>query len=126
MAQHRWLSALAAVYGLAAVLLAALGAHAISFADEPARRLWDTALLLHFFHAAGILGIAALAIRYTSSLLNWSGWLMGAGTVLFSGSLYFRAAAVDSFPTFLAPAGGFTLMVAWLLLGIGAIISKSA
>ena len=125
MAQHRWLSAFAAVFGLAGVVLAALGAHAIAFADEVARRLWDTALLLHFFHVAGMLGVAALATLYTGRVLPLSGWMMAGGTFLFSGTLYLRAAAVDVFPAFLAPAGGFMLILAWLVLAVGAVASKS-
>ena len=125
MVQHRWLSASAAVYGMAAVVLAALGAHAIPFADETARRLWDTALLLHMFHTAGILGIAALAIRYAGAAFPWSGWMMCGGTLLFSGSLYFRAAGIEMFPSLLAPVGGFVLILAWLVLAVGVVISRS-
>ena len=125
MTSHRWLSVLAAVYGMAAVVLAALGAHAIPFADDTARRLWDTASLLHLFHAAGMLGVAALTVRYPGRALSWSGWMMAGGTVLFSGSLYLRAAGIEVLPSSLAPIGGFVLIAAWLILAIGVLTSRT-
>lgn len=127
----RLLAIVAAAFGLAAVLLAALGAHAVPLADATAQRLWDTALLIHFFHTAGMLAIAALAaptamaMGFATRAVVYSGWMMAGGTLLFSGSLYFRAGAIDVFPTFIAPAGGFVLLVAWLILAVSLIVSRS-
>jgi len=121
----RYLAIVAAFFGLAAVLLAALGAHAVPLADATAQRLWDTALLIHFFQTAGMLAIAGLAIRYATVSLVYSGWMMAGGTALFSGSLYLRAAAVDIFPTFIAPAGGFVLLLAWLVMAVALIATRS-
>ena len=123
-ARPRHLAILAAVYGFAAVLLAALGAHAVPLADTTALRLWDTALLIHFFHSAGMLAIASLAIRFSTAAVAYSGWMMAGGTLLFSGSLYLRAAAIDAFPSFLAPMGGFVLLLAWVILAIALIVSR--
>ena len=127
----RLLAIVAAVFGLAAVLLAALGAHAVPLADATALRLWDTALLIHFFHAAGMLAIAvpaalvAPAMGFSTRAVVYSGWMMAGGTLLFSGSLYLRAAAIDMFPTFIAPAGGFVLLLAWLVLAAALIATRS-
>lgn len=121
----RLLAIVAAAFGLAAVILAALGAHAVPLADATAQRLWDTALLLHFFHTAGMLALAALAIRFASAAVVYSGWMMAGGTLLFSGSLYLRAAAIDAFPSFIAPAGGFVLLLAWLVLAAALFAARS-
>ena len=114
----RWLACGAAVYGLSAVVLAALGAHAIPLDGAGAERLWNTALQMHMFHAVSMLAIAALA-AFTPSRGITFGWiLMALGTLAFSGSLYFRAAGIFLLPKGVAPAGGMLLMAAWLWIGV--------
>ena len=116
MRPWRWLAVTAAVSGLAAVILAALGAHAIPFPDAGSARLWDTALEMHLFHTVAMLGTAAIAMRRSLSPLAYGGLVMALGTALFSGSLYVRAAGVYWFPAFLAPAGGMLQIAAWAWL----------
>jgi len=120
----RWLACGAAVYGLAAVVLAALGKHVIEL-DAPAlERSWNTALQMHMFHAVAMLAIAALAaVKQTRGVIT--GWmLMALGTLLFSGSLYIRAAGMTILPHTLPPFGGFLLIVAWVWIGI-ALLRKA-
>lgn len=114
----RWLAAMAAVYGLLVVLLAALGAHVVPLRDAAVVRMWNTALEMHLFHTMAMLGLAAIAVTLSSRAIVYSGLLFAAGTVLFSGSLYLRAAGADWFPDYLAPAGGMLLIAAWLWLVI--------
>lgn len=109
----RWLACGAALYGLSAVVLAALGAHAIPLDGAGAERLWNTALQMHMFHAASMLGIAALAAFTPSRGITVSWILMALGTLAFSGSLYFRAAGIFLLPKGTPPAGGMLLMAAW-------------
>ncbi len=119
----RWLACGATVYGVTAVILAALGAHAIAMDSPAAERLWSTALQIHMFHAATMLAIAALAsVTRTRGII--SGWmLMALGTMVFSGSLYFRATGSTMLPNALPPVGGFLLIVAWLWIGV-ALLGK--
>jgi uncharacterized membrane protein YgdD (TMEM256/DUF423 family) len=114
----RWLAATAAVYGLLAVGLAALGAHAIPLPDAAAERLWRTALEMHLFHTAALLGIAAVAARLPSSAIFYCGLAVILGTALFSGTLYLRAAGLEWFPSYLAPTGGTLLIAAWFWLAV--------
>lgn len=110
----RWLACGAAVYGVSAVVFAALGAHAIPLDSADAERLWNTALQIHMFHAVSMLAIAALA-AFTPSRGITSGWiLMALGTLVFSGSLYLRAAGILLLPNGVPPGGGILLMAAWL------------
>lgn len=118
MPRWQWLAATAAVYGLLAVGLAALGAHAIPLPDAEAERLWNTALEMHLFHTAALLGIAALAARMPSSTIFHGGLALILGTALFSGSLYLRAAGLEWFPSYLAPTGGMLLIAAWFWLAV--------
>jgi uncharacterized membrane protein YgdD (TMEM256/DUF423 family) len=43
----------------------------------------------HLFHALELLAVGIVALHIVDSVyLKWAGWLMLAGIVLFSGSLY--------------------------------------
>lgn len=120
----RWLAFGAAVFGLAAVVLAALGAHAIPLDSPAAERLWNTALQIHMFHAAAMLATAALALHAPAKAITFGGLLMALGTLMFSGSLYLRAAGIPLLPGIVAPAGGMVLVAAWLWLGV-ALVRKN-
>ncbi len=108
--------ALAGVTGFATVLLAALGSHAVPLADAHAGRLWNTANALLGFHAVALLGIAALTGRQGGRLLPVAAGLMFCGSVLFSGSLFLRAVAIDVLPSAVPPFGGVLLLGGWSLL----------
>jgi uncharacterized membrane protein YgdD (TMEM256/DUF423 family) len=107
-----------AVNGAVVVGLGAYGAHAL--ADASAGR-FHTALLYHMFHTLGIVAIGAVAATRTRTrLLAAAGALMLLGIVLFCGSLY--AAAIGGYGrlTGLAPFGGASFIVAWVLFAAGA------
>jgi uncharacterized membrane protein YgdD (TMEM256/DUF423 family) len=77
------------------------------------------------FHAAAMLAIAALAAALPARGFA-SGWvIMALGTLVFSGSLYLRAAGVLLLPEDLPPMGGLLLLVGWLWLG-GVLLWKDA
>ena len=123
--QWRWLASGAALFGLFAVALAALGAHAIPLDSPDAQRLWNVALQIHMFHAAAMLAIAALAAALPAKSFT-PGWvIMALGTLIFSGSLYLRAAGISLLPEGLPPIGGLLLLLAWLWLG-GASLWKDS
>jgi uncharacterized membrane protein YgdD (TMEM256/DUF423 family) len=48
-----------------------------------------------------------------SPLLKYSGWLMLAGIVLFSGSLYALALSGERWLGAVTPAGGLAFLAAW-------------
>ena len=109
---------IAALYGLLAVMLAALGAHALPVDSPEAQNLWATAQQMHMFHTVALLAIAALAASRDSVLIPWSGLLMATGVFLFSGSLYLRAIGLEFLPGPLTPLGGVLLMLSWVMLFI--------
>jgi uncharacterized membrane protein YgdD (TMEM256/DUF423 family) len=108
--------ALAAALGVA---LGAFGAHALKArlsADMLA--VWHTAVQYHLWHALGMVAIGTLAQQLPTSVpLKLAGWLMLAGIVLFSGSLYALAATGTRWLGAVAPFGGACFIVAWLALG---------
>lgn len=112
----RPLALAAALLGLTAVVLAALGSHAIDMTAQPQLRyIWQTASMMQMFHAAALLALAALQADHP--FLRRGAWLLVAGTVVFSGSLYLRVLlAMASAP--LAPFGGVLLITGWFLLAL--------
>jgi uncharacterized membrane protein YgdD (TMEM256/DUF423 family) len=112
------LIALAGVMGAAGIVLAAASAHV-----APGAGL-DSAAYMLLFHAAAVLGGAALiqqgALWRPLAIYVLAGWV--AGAVLFSGDIAFRAFAAHRLFPFAAPAGGFILIAAWLGLAIAALL----
>ena len=107
--------ALGGIAALLAVALGAFGAHALKN-SIPAEMLavWHTAVEYHLFHALGLLACGLVAVHLPgSTLLKWSGWLMLAGILLFSGSLYALALSGLSWLGAVTPVGGLAFIAAW-------------
>ncbi len=58
------------------------------------------------FHAGGLFVVALLMDKIQSSLLTTAGWLMVAGIVMFSGSLYALSTTGIKFFGPITPLGG--------------------
>jgi len=108
------------VAALVAVALGAFGAHALKGRLSPEMLVvWHTAVEYHMFHALGLLALGLASIQLAeSALLKWSGWLMLAGIVLFSGSLYALALTGVRWLGAVTPAGGTAFLAAWALFVI--------
>lgn len=108
-----------------AVILGAFGAHALkSRLTVELLEIFQTGVQYHFYHALGLLAAGILAIHYPdSSYLRWSGWLMLAGIILFSGSLYVLSLSGIRWFGTIAPVGGISFILAWILLIIAVIKS---
>ena len=112
--------------GLAALVVVALGAfgaHVLKGRLSPEMlAVWHAAVEYQMFHALGLLAVGLVAVQLTESalltLLKWSGWLMVAGIVLFSGSLYALALTGVRWLGAVTPAGGTAFLAAWVLFVI--------
>ncbi|MGH8144429.1 MAG: DUF423 domain-containing protein [Steroidobacteraceae bacterium] len=121
------LGALAALLLALATIVGALGAHALKGrlgADQYA--VLQTAVHYQFFHALGLLGVALLLDRMPTSALSAAGWLLFAGIVLFSGSLYALIAGAPRILGVLTPVGGVALIVSWCLVAWALIRGAAA
>ncbi|MGH8206367.1 MAG: DUF423 domain-containing protein [Steroidobacteraceae bacterium] len=121
------LGALAALLLALATIIGALGAHALKGrlgADQYA--VLQTAVHYQFFHALGLLGVALLLDRMPTSALSAAGWLLFAGIVLFSGSLYALIAGAPRILGVLTPVGGVALIVSWCLVAWALIRGAAA
>ena len=109
---------LAAALLFVAVAAGAFGAHALK-AKLPADALalYHTAVQYHAWHALGLLAVGALlALRPDSAPLGWAAWLLIAGVVLFSGSLYAIALSGIRAFGYATPVGGLAFLAAWAAL----------
>jgi uncharacterized membrane protein YgdD (TMEM256/DUF423 family) len=108
---------LAALMGAAGVILAAAAAHA-----APGTGL-DSAAYMLLFHAAAVLGGAALLqqgqLWRLPALVALAGWVLGG--ILFSGDVALRAFAGHRLFPMAAPTGGTILILAWLVLAVAAL-----
>jgi len=105
----------------AAMTLGAFGAHGLA-AHVTADRIpvYDTALRYHFWNALGLLAIGITARFSDSRLLAASAWLVIAGILLFSGSLYLLTFGAPRAIGLLTPVGGVALIGGWIVYAVAA------
>ena len=111
--------------GLGALLLAlgvgmgAFGAHALrGRLDAYSMGVWEKAVFYHLIHALGLLIVFLLARTgaIPAASGNRVGFLLTAGILLFSGSLYVLALTGMRVLGAVTPLGGVAFLAAWLLL----------
>ena len=108
-----------------AVGTGAFGAHALRRMVSPDMLgVWQTAVLYQLVHGLGLLAIAALQPRLSSRLLPVAAWLMLAGTILFSGSLYVLVLSGVHWLGAVTPVGGTAFIVSWFLVALAALRSR--
>ena len=107
---------------LLAVLLGAFGAHTLKTRLTPEMlAVYQTGVQYHLVHALGLMLIGVMCNRQLSDhggsrLLKFAAVFMGAGIVLFSGSLYALAITGMGVLGAVTPLGGVFFMVAWALV----------
>ena len=60
------------------------------------------------------------AARFGTDTAAWGGWLLLAGTVLFSGRLYLLALSGVRWLGIVTPFGGVAFIVGWVMLALAA------
>jgi uncharacterized membrane protein YgdD (TMEM256/DUF423 family) len=101
-----------------AVALGAFGAHALKARLQPDElAVYHTAVQYHFWHALGLLGVGTIWLQDPArATLGWVAWLLLAGLLLFSGSLYALAFTGVRWLGAITPLGGVAFIGAWVLL----------
>jgi uncharacterized membrane protein YgdD (TMEM256/DUF423 family) len=109
---------LGALSALIGVGMGAFGAHGLKTVISPELlTVYQTGATYQMYHALGLIGIALIPQQATGfKLLHWAGWLMFAGIVLFSGSLYLLALLNLKWLGMITPIGGVCFLTAWLLI----------
>lgn len=108
------------------VVLGAFGAHGLKTKiSSEMLAVYQTGVHYHLFHALGLMVVGLLATQIEgSAYLKWSGWLMLAGILLFSGSLYILSVNGIRWLGAVTPFGGLSFVVAWMLFVVA--LFKSA
>ena len=112
-------SGVAAVLMALAVGLGAFGAHALrDRLDAYSIGVYEKAVFYHFVHALGLMVVSVLARvgALTEGAAGRVGWLLFAGILVFSGSLYLLAVTGVRTLGAITPLGGVAFISAWLLL----------
>ncbi len=106
--------------GALGVGLGAFGAHALKPMLVATGRFdtFETAVRYQFYHALALLAIGMLIYQLPAieKGLGWAGWAFLIGVIIFSGSLYTICfAGIKAFGA-VAPIGGTSLIIGWLIL----------
>jgi len=112
---------LGAVCAFLAVAMGAFGAHGLKAVLTPERlAVYQTAVHYQMWHALGLIAIACVGRIFPAGdkLLRWAGWLMFAGIILFSGSLYLLVLLNINGLGMITPFGGLAFLAAWLILAV--------
>lgn len=118
---------MAALSGAIGVGAGAFGAHALRAKLEPRMlEVFETGARYQMYHAIALLGVAWVASRWPGSTATAAGWLLLAGTILFSGSLYAMALTGVRGLGAITPLGGVCFIAGWICLGLTAMKGSAA
>ena len=119
-----WL-VVAGLFGLTAVGMGAFAAHGLKSVLAPEQlAVLQTGVQYQLWQGLALLLVALLLAREPVRLLQLAAWGFALGTVLFSGSLYCLALSHLRLWAFVTPVGGFSFLVGWALMLVGAIRLK--
>ncbi|QHJ70443.1 DUF423 domain-containing protein [Planococcus halotolerans] len=114
-----------AVNALLSVAFGAFGAHMLEGrVDDKYLDTWQTAVQYQMFHSIGLMVVAVLmstTLIGPLGSLSWAGYLMLAGIIIFSGSLYVLSLTGISILGAITPIGGVAFIAGWVMLIIAAM-----
>lgn len=115
----RWGLVMGGLLGATGVAAGAFGAHALR-GTIGARELeiWQTAAHYQQVHAVAIVAAAAWALQDPRRLRRLALWLLCAGVVIFSGTLYPLALGGPRILGAITPLGGLCLIAGWATLAV--------
>lgn len=107
---------LGAINMMLGIILGAFAAHGLkSILTPESLAVFQTGVQYHIYHALGLILVALLQIPYPKSGgVRTGGWLLLAGIILFSGSLYLLALTRITWFGPVTPVGGACFIIGWL------------
>lgn len=114
----------ASISGIVSVSLGAFGAHALKskLTQNNVLDTYQTAVQYQFYHTLALLFIGLLAMKIESNWLQYSGWMMMGGILIFSGSLYILCfTGMKWLGGAITPIGGLCFILGWLFLFLSVI-----
>jgi uncharacterized membrane protein YgdD (TMEM256/DUF423 family) len=114
----RWLAFVGLSLAIA-TMLGAFGTHALKPALPPARfESFETGVSYQFFQTLGLFLVTLVRARHDTALRRWSARLLVVGLALFCGSIYALTFGAPRWFGMVAPLGGSSFMLAWLLFAV--------
>lgn len=106
--------------GFLSVAFGAFGAHAIKqWLSADLMAIYQTAVSYQMYHSLALILVALIYQHHQHKLIKYAGWLMFAGIIIFSGSLYVLTLTDTRWLGAITPVGGTLLLLAWLMLAFG-------
>lgn len=101
------------------VILGAFGAHGLKSKLTPdLLAVYHTGVEYHLYHALGLILVGILVHLFPQvGGLKTGGWLLLAGIVIFSGSLYILAISGVRWLGAITPIGGLAFIAGWVWIG---------
>ncbi len=117
---YKYFIALGALSAAIAVALGAFGAHGLKTLLTPELlAIWKTAAQYQLIHSLGLMLVGALALHPTHQAgTRIAGYLLLAGVLVFSGSLYALTLTGIRALGAITPLGGLAFISAWLVLAM--------
>ena len=110
---------LGALSAFISVAAGAFGAHALKqLLGTDMLAVYHTAVDYQFFHSLGLIAIGSIHRISPRRQHAASAWLMLAGILIFSGSLYTLSITGIRWLGMITPVGGICLLAAWLMLAL--------
>lgn len=124
---HRIIIATGAINAFIATACGAFAAHVLKGnISEHYLGVFHTSADYHMYHALGLILVGLVYMHRPARLLALSAWLLFAGILLFSGSLYLLSLSGLTWLGMITPLGGLCFLAAWLLLAISQFLSNKA
>jgi uncharacterized membrane protein YgdD (TMEM256/DUF423 family) len=108
-------------------MLSAYGFHGLADSLTDADRLsWRWAVQMQTYHSLALLVVTALNIQLgPSKLLVFSRWLFVFGMAVFCGSIYTTKMGAPASWGEVAPIGGGTIMLAWIITALAFVLTPA-
>ncbi len=112
-----------AISAFLSVALGAFGAHGLEGKiPEKYMITWGKAVQYQMFHTLGLFMVAFLIDKFPKvGSFATAGWLMLAGIVLFSGSLYILSVTQIKILGAITPFGGVSFLAAWAMIAYAVV-----
>jgi uncharacterized membrane protein YgdD (TMEM256/DUF423 family) len=105
--------------------LGAFGAHSLKTVVGPELlAVFETGVRYQMYHGLGLLALAWAISRWPERRLSIAAWMLLAGTVVFSGSLYLLVLTGARWFGAITPFGGALLIAGWLFVAWRLVGSK--
>lgn len=116
----------AGINGAAGVAMGAWAAHGLEATLPAAAIDWiKTGAAYQLWHAAALLGLAAVAALRPSRLFAAAGVGLGAGALVFACALYLYALTGFGWAAALAPFGGLLMIGGWIAVIVAAVLGRA-